>query len=82
MARGYPKFLFSNPKNTKDEGPFVVHTVPPHFIAKLNVHKGKVAGHQIMVWDSSVFNPDLDKAVQRMDSWLKAQIKNGEIELS
>lgn len=34
MARKYPKFLWSNPTNSKSEGPFIVHTQEPRFLAK------------------------------------------------
>jgi hypothetical protein len=34
MARKYPKFLWANPTQTKSEGPFIVHTQEPRFIAK------------------------------------------------
>ncbi|MDB5012824.1 MAG: hypothetical protein JWQ25_1026 [Daejeonella sp.] len=34
MARKYPKFLWSNPTNIKSEGPFIVHTQKPRFLAK------------------------------------------------
>lgn len=34
MSRGYPRFLFSNPSDTKDAGPFIIHTLEPQFIVK------------------------------------------------
>jgi hydroxymethylpyrimidine pyrophosphatase-like HAD family hydrolase len=34
MARKYPKFLWSNPTNAKSDGPFIVHTQEPRFLAK------------------------------------------------
>lgn len=33
MSRKYPRFLFSNPKDTKSPGPFIVHTLEPQLIA-------------------------------------------------
>ena len=33
MARNYPRFLFSNPSNTKTPGPFIVHLLYPKFVA-------------------------------------------------
>jgi hypothetical protein len=35
MSRGYPRFLFSNPQNTKEPGPFVVHLLFPKCICKV-----------------------------------------------
>ena len=43
MAREYPRFIFSNPKNTKSEGPFLVHTLDPYIIFK--VHRKNKAYH-------------------------------------
>lgn len=36
MARNYPRFLFSNPINTKTTGPFIVHTLFPRGIFRIN----------------------------------------------
>lgn len=36
MARQYPRFLFSNPTNTKSKGPFVIHTLEPRLIFKVH----------------------------------------------
>jgi hypothetical protein len=35
MARGFPRFLFSNPINTKSKGPFVIHALSPEVIIKV-----------------------------------------------
>ncbi len=35
MAREYPRFLISNPSNTKSKGPFIIHTLPPQFICRV-----------------------------------------------
>ena len=35
MAREYPRFLFSNPQNTKSKGPFIVHCLEPFCIFRL-----------------------------------------------
>jgi hypothetical protein len=36
MAKEYPRFIFSNPKNTKSKGPFVIHTLDPFIICSVN----------------------------------------------
>ena len=36
MARQYPRFLFSDPKNTKSKGPFVIHCLEPRLIFKVH----------------------------------------------
>ncbi len=35
MPRQYPRFLYSNPKNSKSKGPFCVHLLFPHLICKV-----------------------------------------------
>lgn len=44
MSRNYPRFLFSNPQNTKSKGPFVISTIEPIIICK--VHKSN--SHEIL----------------------------------
>ena len=36
MVRPYPPFMYSDPRNTKSAGPFIVHTLSPQMIAKVN----------------------------------------------
>lgn len=36
MSRKFPRFLFSNPTNTKSKGPFVFHTIAPHVICSIS----------------------------------------------
>jgi hypothetical protein len=36
MARNYPRFLYSNPQNTKSKGPFIVHTLYPKAVFRVN----------------------------------------------
>lgn len=49
MARNYPRFLLSNPTNTKSEGPFIVHTIFPKGILKVDAFLNKISF--IDVWD-------------------------------
>jgi hypothetical protein len=35
MARKFPRFLFSNPLNTKSPGPFVVHLLEPRLVFRV-----------------------------------------------
>ena len=83
MARGYPRFLFSNPQNTKSEGPFLVHCLSPRFIGKVIFKKSKVKPAEVeilMVWDDAP--PELYIVMKgQAETWLKSQIISGEIEL-
>ena len=35
MARQYPRFLYSDPTNTKSRGPFVLHMLEPKLICRI-----------------------------------------------
>jgi hypothetical protein len=35
MARTYPRFIYSDPQDTKSKGPFIIHTLFPQFIARV-----------------------------------------------
>ena len=45
MARHFPRFLFSNPKNTKSEGPLIISTIPPLIICKVHLNESKEVYH-------------------------------------
>ena len=36
MARQFPRFLFSDPQNVKNKGPFIIHTLEPRFIVRVS----------------------------------------------
>lgn len=59
MARKYPKFLWTNPTQTKSEGPFIVHTQEPRFIAKpiFDTKRRLIHTDVVEVWSK---DPDLD----------------------
>jgi hypothetical protein len=69
MAREYPRFLFSNPQNTKSKGPFVIHCLQPRLIFKVHPadlsdydHERIREKHWIMRWSTgSVFLELLDE---------------------
>lgn len=95
MARLYPKFLFSNPKNTKSTGPFIVHLQKPRMICKvyerrvkaykasehLNaMHYGRFAIELLEAWDEA---PSLrySDIMWQMNNWLWRQIETEQIDL-
>ena len=88
MSRGYPRFLYSHPKNTKDEGPFIVHTLEPKFVVRVaklpNKEPGRMTfkGNYIIFFIDGV--PHSKKLMDTTDAlfkWLEAQVKDGEIEI-
>lgn len=77
MARQYPRFLFSNPQNTKSTGPFIVHLLPPKMICRVDSHF-----HPYKIITLDVFDPcdekDLAEVEQAMLKWFLAQLRSGE----
>lgn len=43
MSRTYPRFLFSNPQDTKSKGPFLISTIPPLIICKVALRESAEA---------------------------------------
>ena len=73
MARLYPRFIYSDPQDTKSSGPFVVHTLFPQLIAKVTFNQEGF--HQVSTL--SVFTTADDHQVNEvicsMHSWLTAK---------
>jgi hypothetical protein len=72
MGRQYPRFLFSNPKDTKSAGPFIVHTIEPRLIAKVTFATDGY--HYVDALD--VFTPTskekIDQVIYAMHDWYTA----------
>ncbi len=82
MARGFPRFIFSNPQNTKGKGPFIVHCIFPRFLAKiirLN-ERSKSIGLKILDQIDEVEPEELQKVLKQADDWVFYQRKDGAIE--
>lgn len=86
MPREYPRFLFSNPKNTKSPGPFCVHLLPPRFICSLEYHVdgsnhvGTLTLKPLDFFDSCT-DDEQDKLMDDMQKWLYSQIKSRQIKI-
>ena len=80
MPREYPRFLYSNPQNTKSEGPFVVHCFPPQLLCKISVHEGKVKAELVEVWNKT-FKASILGIVRDAQKWAQAQVNEGVIKL-
>ncbi len=75
MARKYPKFLWSNPTNTKSDGPFIIHTQRPRFIAKPHFTEQRYF-HSISIlemWDDDLgpFDPEVNEAKAELFQWFE-----------
>ena len=83
MARKYPRFLFSNPQNTKSKGPFVFHTIFPKMLVRLgyvNTYGTTLVGtyDPVEVYDTCT-EEELKQVFADIDTWIHHQIKSGEI---
>jgi hypothetical protein len=69
MAHKCPRFLFSDSRDTKISGPFIVHTEFPQLVAKVSFTED--GGHQVDV--SEVFvetgSEQIDNVLYRMYDW-------------
>lgn len=87
MSRGYPRFLYSNPKNTKSEGPFIVHTLYPRCIFRIN-NKDKNSTdfsfenlELLDCFDGAIQEDVLFGLKELVRKWIVSQIKIGHIKL-
>lgn len=95
MARQFPTYIFSNPKNTKNKGPFIIHTIFPKCICKVHdttdplynsdkypitLHYGRFGIEVLECWDIAS-NEEFDELTRRINNWLWKQIEIGEIQL-
>lgn len=54
MGRAYPRFLYSEAANAKSQGPFIIHTLPPRFIAKVSFDKQRRISVMVQdMWDEA-----------------------------
>ena len=96
MARKYPRFLYSNPHNTKNKGPFVIHTLAPmtifkvHKMSKEYIEYAMSSGKPEMFFDSKGFALELleydnllmaEKIAEDACIWMIAQVALEEVTL-
>jgi hypothetical protein len=81
MKREYPRFLFSDPTNTKSPGPFIVHTLSPRKIFR--VHWGDSERGFILYDLQDASDPckpgESGDIIRAAEQWLSAQLKCGVI---
>jgi len=86
MARKYPRFLFSDPQNTKSPGPFIIHTIYPRGIFRVFQTDGKVDLEILEFWEPE-FKTDADAQAAviplliDVTEWLSSQIKSRQIQI-
>ena len=70
MGRKYPRFLYSEPTDSKSEGPFVVHTLPPRFVCKLEFdHRRYLTSvHYVGNWEDVDYSVR-DEVFQELRKW-------------
>src|SRR5690348_12623233 len=88
MARKYPRFIFSDPPNTKSPGPFIIHTLEPRFIVRVArcpnndpgemTHNGK---YILFFLDKVDRDKKLIRASDAMFKWIDTQVADKTIEI-
>lgn len=81
MAREYPRFLYSDPKNTKSEGPYIVHLLFPRKLFRVEwlfVH-GDAFLHEIEEWGDPCTEEESRKVFKALDKWFNEKLKTKEI---
>ena len=95
MARAYPRFLFSDPQNTKTPGPFVIHLLEPRLIFKVfrmpsglpfetyNKPWDSKQGIVIVLLSDETWGVDdrISDVIEATLNWTISQVKTGAIQL-
>ncbi len=82
MARQYPRFLFSNPQNTKSKGPFIVHLLPPVMMFKLVEYEPishlprKSYGLERLDWGEPASDESIRLIKNEAWNWIAPQLKD------
>ena len=85
MARPYPRFVYSNPQNTKSHGPFIVHLLEPRLVFKVDTITNKFStqiSYRLLPLDNPTTKIEFDqqqKVWGQAEIWLQKQINNREI---
>jgi len=79
MARKFPRFIYSDPKNVKSEGPFIVHTLQPRMIMKVDVLGTRSYRiNMLEAWDECTDNT-INTVLKDATAWLEKQLVEKEI---
>lgn len=85
MAREYPRFLYSNPKDTKSEGPFVVHLLFPKIIYRVYFKKNEdeilLSALDPLDFFDSCSDKEAEDVFNAAVVWIRTMIKLGRIEI-
>jgi hypothetical protein len=94
MAREYPRFLFSDPQNTKSTGPFVIHCLEPRLIFRVFKSNNEAFetdgkpwtvknGIAIILLTDENWGKDnrISEVIEAAKQWTVSQIKSGAINL-
>lgn len=75
MSRNYPRFLFSNPINTKSKGPFVFHSIFPAAICKIIDYdqNNKTFGLEVLKMYDDCSQTEIDLMLSDMRNWILTQ---------
>ena len=80
MARQFPRFLFSNPKNTKTQGPFIIHMLEPNLLFKVEwgIKPNTFILHVVPKFGSGTLS-EVGQLELAARSWFQAQLDQKEV---
>ncbi len=82
MARKFPRFIYSDPKNVKSEGPFIVHTLQPRMIMKVEVRGIRSYSiNMLETWNECTDN-EVNIVLKDADAWLRQQLFVAEVKFN
>jgi len=83
MGRNYPRFLFSDPQNTKSPGPFIVHTLFPRGILTIKKDGPAKGWSDYTVYFIELFDEATIMEQQKVETaaaeWVYNQLRSGDI---
>jgi hypothetical protein len=77
MKNKYPRFLFSHPKDTDGDGPFLIHTSYPKVLFGIEYENGSYGPEILEVWEAPFKNSEEAQGVLiplliEVQAWAKA----------
>lgn len=73
MAKKFPRFLFSDPTNTKQRGPFIIHTLEPRFICRpeFDTKRNLIDCRILEIFDKEYSFVEIDLILKEVPDWYK-----------
>lgn len=90
MARYFPRFLYSNPQNSKSTGPFIVHLLEPRIVFKvvfdqqevINGINGEYSGFTgVLLLDKVPYTKKIQGIAVAAVTWFEGNLEDGQLDI-